>query len=293
MSKTQFTTLAITLMLATGSANAGIKDAWAKTKAKLAGPQQSEQTETATVSGGQLTTEQRRCDLFFKEMSAGKIPGTPENQATAKQCQSVLASTSPPPAGTAPVAKGKTANLPPVEVKGQRPAAKPDMGKAATVAGTGCGIGAVIGALAGVDGNIACAVGGAIGFGWSYQKQVKEARKVQEAAQAAGMTAKVNTEQSAGKNGKTEEKLAGVVIDYKPADMQAMDPKTVVFMDRIAGFASKAKNELTFRFEGGAACSIPRDDLMKRGVLAKHKVEDLCGKKGPDRITITPIPDLQ
>lgn len=293
MSALKFTTLAIALMLATGSANAGIKDAWAKTKAKLSGPQQTEQMEAQATTAGQPTIEQRRCDLFFKEMSAGKIPGTPENQATAKQCQSVLTTNSPHPASTAPVATGRTENLPAVEVKGQRLAAKPDMGKAATVAGKGCGIGAVIGALAGVDGNIACAVGGAIGFGWSYQKQVKEARQVQEAALAAGMTAKVNTEQTAGKGGKTEEKLAGVVIDYKPADMQAMDPKTVAFMDRVAGFASKAKNELTFRFEGGTSCSIPRDDLMKRGVLAKHKVEDLCGKNGPDRITITPIPDIQ
>lgn len=291
MNKVSLLAIAITITLATGSANAGIKDVWTKTKTKLAGTQQTEQAQSQSVSNGQMTNEQRRCDMFFKEMSAGKIPGTPENQATAKQCQTILTTNSSTPAGPAPVATDRAA-LPPVVVKGQAPAAKPDMGKAATAAGNGCGIGAVIGARFGVDGNLACAVGGAIGLGWSYKKQVKEARLVQEAAQAAGMTAKVNTEQAEGKGGKAEEKLAGVVIDYKPADMQAMDPKTVAFMDRVAGFASKAKNELTFRFEGGAACSIPRDDLVKRGVLAKHKVEDLCGKNGPDRITITPIPDI-
>ncbi|WP_303749362.1 hypothetical protein [Stenotrophomonas pigmentata] len=271
----------IAAVLAAGSANAGIKDLWAKTKTTLAGNQ---------TEGPVSEVERKDCEQFQRGVMSGSIPATPANEAKGERCSVVLAA---PASQTPPAqANGNTQTLPAVEVQGQRQSEpKADMGKATNAANKGCGIGAVVGALAGVDGNIACAVGGAIGFGWSYQKQVKEARQVEEAAKAAGMNARVETTTEAGKNGKPEERLAGIVIDYVPADMQALDPKTTALLNKVEALAKKSKNTLVVRFEGGAACSIPRDRLVNSGALAKHRVEDLCGKSSAHRITITPIAD--
>ena len=282
--KNSFTlAICISAVLATGAANAGIKDMWTKTKTKLAGPQTEE-----TIS----PVERKDCEDFQRGVMSGAIPATPANQAKGERCSVVL--TSKQATSAAPSDATQTPTLPGVQVQGQRPTQpKADMSKAKTAADRGCGIGAVVGALAGVDGNVACAVGGAIGFGWSYQKQVKEARQVEEAAKAAGMSARVETTNDAGKNGKPQERLAGIVIDYAPADMQTMDPKTTALLDKVEALAKKSKNTLVVRFEGGAACSIPRDRLVNSGALANHKVEDLCGKSSAHRISITPIADAK
>ncbi len=275
--------LCITAILATGSANAGIKDMWTKTKTKLAGSQTEESVSPV---------ERKDCEDFQRGVMSGAIPATPANQAKGERCNVVLASKLA--TSSSPTSTTQTPTLPGVQVRGQRPdQPKADMGKAKIAADRGCGIGAVVGALAGVDGNVACAVGGAIGFGWSYQKQVKEARQVEEAAKAAGMNARVETTNDAGKNGKPQERLAGIVIDYAPSDMQTMAPKTTALLDKVEALAKKSKNTLIVRFEGGVACSIPRDRLVNSGALAKHTVEDLCGKSSAHRISITPIADAK
>lgn len=216
------------------------------------------------------------CATFREGVMSGKIPPTDANRQRAAVCNQ--------PSGPSPQT---TKDLDRVEVRGTQPT-KPDMGKAAGVAGKGCGIGAVVGSLVGVDGSVGCAIGGAIGFGWSYKKQLKEARELGNAANDAGMVSEVKTEQVQNSRGKSEERLALIAISYDPADMQRMDPKTTATMDKIAAYAEKSKTALVFRFEGGAACSIPRDNLMSRGVLDRHTVEDRCQEGGEHKLSIIP-----
>lgn len=178
-----------------------------------------------------------------------------------------------------------------VEVRGEKES-KPavDQGKAMEAAGKGCAVGGFIGALAGVDPQLGCAVGGLAGFGWSYKKQVKEAREVEAAAKAAGMDATVSTEQRTDDKGKKQEALAALTIRYEAADMEAMDPKTTATLDKLAALMSKAKNTLTVRFEGTRACQVPLIELQKRGALERHKVDNACGKSKENRIIVTPLP---
>lgn len=184
-------------------------------------------------------------------------------------------------------------DLPPVQVDGQRPAG-PDHKQAVEKGLKGCGIGAIAGALLGVDPNAACAVGGLIGAGISYRQQLKQAREVEAAAHAAGLRAQVSTQQSVDQRGRKQEGLGSLVIAYEPADMKSMDAKTTAMFDKLAGLATKAKNQLTFRFEGAdsLACQIPMMELQQRGALANHLVENACGS-GENRMVVTPMPELE
>ena len=185
------------------------------------------------------------------------------------------------------------ATLETVEVQGEREQRPPvDKGKALQSAGKGCGVGALIGAVAGVDPQLACVAGGAIGFGWSYRKQVKDARAVEVAARAAGMDATVRTEQRVDEKGKRQEALAALTIRYEAADMDAMDAKTVAMLDKLAGLTGKAKNTLTVRFEGVRACEVPLQALNDRQALDRHTVVNACGS-GPSQITVSPLPDVR
>ena len=78
------------------------------------------------------------------------------------------------------------------------------------------------------------------------------------------------------------------------ADMKTMDPKTVAMFDKLANLATKAKNQLTFRFEGAdsLACQIPLMELQQRGALVDHLVENACGT-GTNRMVITPMPEVE
>lgn len=182
-------------------------------------------------------------------------------------------------------------NLPGVKVKGEREA-KPEIDKAKAVksAGAGCAIGSVLGGLLGKDTTVGCAVGGAVGYGWSYKKQVKDARAVEAAAKEAGMTATVKTEQRVDEKGKQQEVMSSLVVNYDAADMEALASKTTVMLDKLAMLMSKSKNTLTIRFEGVRACQVPMVELQKRGALERHAVVNACGK-GDGKIVVSPAPD--
>lgn len=181
--------------------------------------------------------------------------------------------------------------LPPVEVKGTKDNQVPvDQQKTMKAAGVGAGIGAGIGSLFGVDPRVGAAVGGLAGGFWSYKKQIKQAREVEEAAREAGMDASVSTEKTVDEKGKTQETLAALTIRYDAADMEAMEPKTVAMLDRLASLAVKSKATLTIRFEGKKACQIPLAELDKRHALDRHKVVNACGKSPQNQIVVSPLP---
>lgn len=184
-------------------------------------------------------------------------------------------------------------NLPGVEVKGERED-KPEIDKAKAVKSgvTGCAIGVgLISLLAKeVSASTGCMVGGAVGFGWSYKKQVKDARAVEAAAKEAGMTATVKTKQQVDEKGKQQEVMSSLVVSYDAADMEALAPKTTAMLDKLATLTSKSKNTLTIRFEGVRACQVPMVELQKRGALERHTVVNACGK-GDNEIVVSPAPD--
>lgn len=262
-----------------------------------------------SISFAAPPSEVARCDMFFKGVVSGSIEATPENQATASRCQSVLSGSANGPSshgagaascsgdacsrlGTGSARSTDTKDLPPVEVQGERQT-KPDFGQAAGVAGKGCGIGGLIGALAGVDPTVGCAVGGAIGFGWSYRKQIRDAREVEAAAKDAGMQATVSTEERINEKGKREEQLGALTIPYQAADMQTISQNTAQMLDRLAAMLAKSKNVLTVQFEGGEACEIPLAELQRRGALSRHTVLNDCGKSDAHRLVVSPMPDVQ
>jgi hypothetical protein len=160
-------------------------------------------------------------------------------------------------------------------------------------AGIGCAVGAGLSVLLGKkdDALKGCAVGAVAGGLIAYQKQVTEARELAAIANANGMKADVKTREVTDKDGKKGEALDTLSIKYNPADMMALDNKTVATLDKIALLGKKAKNSLTFTFSGKSACEIPLHELQKRGAFERHTVVNKCGS-GASQIQITPVPEI-
>ena len=169
-----------------------------------------------------------------------------------------------------------------------------DRGRVAKSAGIGCAVGAGLAVLLGKkdDALKGCAAGAVVGGVASWRKQVNEAREVEQAAREAGMDAQVRTVQERDEDGKQGEKLQALVIEYDAADMRAMTPKTEQTLDRLAALLRGAKNQLTVRFEGANGCTVPLQALEQRDALTNHEVVNACGK-GPNRITVSPLPDVR
>lgn len=165
--------------------------------------------------------------------------------------------------------------------------------RVAKSAGVGCAVGAGLALLLGKkdEALMGCAGGAVVGGLASWRKQVREAREVEEAARAAGMSAEVRTVQEQDGEGKQGERLQALVIEYDAADMRAQAPKTEATLDRLATLLRSAKNRLTVRFEGESGCAVPLEALEQRNALARHEVANACGA-GPNRITVSPLPDL-
>lgn len=158
----------------------------------------------------------------------------------------------------------------------------------------GCGLGAGIAMLTGKkDKALAgCALGAAAGGFAAYQEQLNEARNVEQAARQAGMNATVQTKDVVDeKTGEKTQALNALVIEYKASDMEAMDANTAATLDKLAALGHKAKNKLTFTFEGKRGCDIPMRELEKRNAFERHTVKDRCGQ-GQNKITITPMPEV-
>lgn len=47
------------------------------------------------------------------------------------------------------------------------------------------------------------------------------------------------------------------------------------------------------RFEGTQACTIPLEELTRRGALANHTVDNQCGRSNVSRIMVSPMPDVR
>lgn len=243
-------------------------DAWAAEKDAQGKPAK------ASPGSKSLAAERADCQKFMKDQKAGKVALSAETGAKFDRCNLVLSN--------------KTLDT--VQVQGTRPTTPAvDKGKAMEVAGKGCAIGGMLGGLLGVDPNIGCAVGGLAGYARSYQQQIKGAREVETAARAAGMDATVRTQQTTDAKGKQQETLAALTIRYEAADMEAMSPKTVATLDRLANLATKSKSTLSFRFEGKKACQIPLIELNNRKALERHQVINECGKSGTNQIVVSPV----
>lgn len=160
------------------------------------------------------------------------------------------------------------------------------------------GLGCITGALGGLlskDRKAAiagCAIGGAVGSIASYREQMKEARELAAAAQAAGMPATIQTKQVQAQQ-QTVEALDQVVIAYDPASMSARDAKTAAVLDRIAVLAKKSRAPLTITAEGRDrnACQVPLAELHSRGTFPPATAVDRCGQ-GKPQLLISPVPDL-
>lgn len=178
------------------------------------------------------------------------------------------------------------------DAKGDKP--QTDKRRIAKGAGFGCLLGAGLGALVGGKEHAVkgCAVGAVAGGVVAYQQQLKEAQEIEKQAKEAGMDATVTTKEVTDSEGKTTQALNALVIKYDAKDMQAMDADTQKTLDKIAGLAKKAKNTLTFTFQGKEHCQAPIDALRVRGAFERHTVVNKCGK-GPSQITISPMPEVE
>lgn len=176
----------------------------------------------------------------------------------------------------------------------QAPSKRTDRRRLFRAGGIGCATGAIAGLFTGDKKSAlrGCAIGAAVGGFASWQAQLKEAREVEAAAKAAGMKAEVHTEDATDEEGNSGPKLQSLVIDYEASQMQSMGTDTQAMLDRLAGLTTRAKNELTIRFEGTTACAVPLAELNRRGALERHTVIDACGS-GSHRIVISPIPDVR
>lgn len=268
--------VAIAVALTAGSANAGVKD-WFKKKT-------AEKQEPISL------VEIKDCEDFQRNVFNGKVPGTEANQVKSERCQYVLTRASGGQASSQPAT-----TMEPVKVEGEREKhGRVDGRRVGKEAAKGCAMGVVMGLLGGGGLDLRSCAAAAIATGiQSVQQQMQEARAVETAAQAAGMKATVQTRQETV-DGKQVETFQGVVINYEPQDMARMDDKTRALLDRLAGLADKAKNTLTFTFDGSVAvCTIPLDNLKRRGVLNRHQVVDHCGRnERTHQIVITPVPEL-
>lgn len=271
--------VAIVVALSTGSANAGVKD-WLKNK-------MTKQPEPISQ------VEVKDCEEFQRNVFNGKVPSTEANHAKSERCEYVLTAV----ANGQATMQGAT-DLPAVKVEGERESkGRVNVKRVGKEAAKGCAMGALMGLLGGGLDFRACAAA-AIATGiQSVQQQMQEARAVEEAAQAAGMKATVQTRHETV-DGKQVETFQGVVINFEGEDMVRMDAKTRALLDKIAGLADKAKNTLTFTFDGASKfCSIPLEDLKRRGVLDRHQVVNHCGRQANgqvanNQILISPVPEL-
>ena len=160
------------------------------------------------------------------------------------------------------------------------------------------GIGCLTGALGGLfSGNkkaaiAGCVVGGAVGSIASYQAQMAEARQLAAEAQAAGMTATIETKEVEAEGQKVPA-LETLALDYDPASMTARDAKTFDVLDKIAALAKKSKTPLTITAQGRntQACKVPLAELSARGTFPPAKAVDRCGQ-GKPQLLISPVPDL-
>lgn len=283
------TLIAAVLSLAVaGNANAGIKDWLHKKTAPQAQPVE-QVAAPAPVSAQPLTVEQQACNRFVADYLTGKLPQTKANKDHSSDCTNrVLVKTQ-----TATTHQVDAKDLPTVEVKGQAKRG-PDGRRVAKEAAKGCAIGAVMGLLGGKLDVRACAAA-AIGAGVSnFQQQLAEARQVEAAAKAAGASATVKTQTQTDDKGKQHEAMQSLVIDYKPADMEAMAPDMAALLDKLARLTKADKGGLVIRFDGAnPVCQIPLQQLTQRAALARHTVDNQCGKGGDYTITVSPIPDVQ
>lgn len=168
-----------------------------------------------------------------------------------------------------------------------------DKKQVAKKAGIGCLFGGAIALLTkNKDKAVAgCAVGAIAGGFLSYREQLNEAREVEAQARQAGMVAKVETKEIANDQGEKTQAMHSLKIEYKASDMERMSAETIATLDKLATLGTKAKNKLTFTFTGKRACSIPMNELEKRGAFEGHIVKDRCGS-GENQILITPVPEV-
>lgn len=161
--------------------------------------------------------------------------------------------------------------------------------------GIGCLTGGAVALLSGKrDQALAgCAVGAAVGGIASYREQLNEARELAAEAQAAGMTAAVETKHVEA-DGKPTEALDRLAIAYDPASMTARDPKTVAVLDKISELAKRSKTPLTIEVEGRnrTACQVPLAELYARATFPPATAVDRCGQ-GQAQIVISPVPDVR
>ncbi|HUB46936.1 MAG TPA: hypothetical protein VMB73_18300 [Acetobacteraceae bacterium] len=169
-------------------------------------------------------------------------------------------------------------------------------------AGIGCAAGAVIGALFHHNAGRLCAAG-AVAGGVSgavigeevYKKQLAQYQALQAQAQAAGLKAQLETKQVTASD--TKQPTAAVsrlVINYDPADMQRVGPKTRATFDKLAEILKQAKEKQTVEFDGTNlhTCEVPMDQLAQRHALDNANVVDHCGSTtyAPYAIVVSPNP---
>jgi len=160
--------------------------------------------------------------------------------------------------------------------------------------GIGCAAGAGVALLTGKkDKALTACAAGAVGGVASYRAQLKEAKDMAAAAQAAGMDAQVHTKTIQTQDGQAEA-LDKLVIRYPAHDMQPVSSKTAATLDKLAALLKASKEKLTVSFSGEKAsvCQVPVMELAKRGALQHATVEDRCGQ-GDYAIAVSPIPDVR
>jgi outer membrane lipoprotein SlyB len=169
-------------------------------------------------------------------------------------------------------------------------------------AGVGCAAGALLGALMHRNALGGCAVGavaggvsGAVIGEESYKKQLAQYQAAQAQAQAAGLRAKLETQQVTPSDSKqATAAVSRLVISYDPADMQRLGPKTRATFDKLGEILVQAKEKQTIEFTGANlhTSEIPMDQLAQRKALDNANVLDHCGSDAhPDyTIVISPNP---
>lgn len=181
------------------------------------------------------------------------------------------------------------------ESRQPEPQKKTDKLRMFKAGGIGCLAGGGLAYLTGKKDKaaVACAAGAVVGGIASYRAQVKEAQEVADAAEAAGLDARVQTKTVETKDGQAEA-LDKLVIRYPVADMKPMSPATANTLDKLGALLKSSKEKLTVSFSGADAsvCQVPLVELAKRGALADATVQDVCGT-GDYAITVSPIPDVR
>lgn len=238
--------------------------------------------QTAVVVQGvpqPLTAEQQACNKFYSDLNAGKIAIDSVSEKRNNECRKIRDEQQAAAAASATHTQS-------VVEETKRPSWFRRMGREMR---NGCLGGTLLGAL-NRQVNLENCVAGALTAGvHTALQQLKQARDVETAAKAAGGQATVTTTTTTGADGKAEEKLEALTLNYKPDEMAALSPAVVGLLDKIATLAkADQRGGLTFIFTGeNPVCQIPIQELTKRGALAKNTVVDRCGS-GEYGITISP-----